>query len=200
MTERVGIANLALTWLGEEPVTSLEDDLDRARIMSINYSPARDATLEAHDWSFAIFRFIPPLNSVAPVYGASSAFDIPTNILRMISVDNPKDTSNTDFTLPIDSREQLDWVFESRQVICNQEVIHCRGIRRIEQEGLFSPMFVHAFAAKLAFLTAMNLTSSAEIQANMLAFYSQFILEAKTRDGLQGRSRRLRNRSLIKSR
>jgi hypothetical protein len=61
-------------------------------------------------------------------------------------------------------------------------------------------MFVHAFAAKLAFLTAMNLTSSAEIQANMLAFYSQFILEAKTRDGLQGRSRRLRNRSLIKSR
>lgn len=200
MTERIDVANLALTWLGEEPVTSLEDDLDRARIMSINYIPARDATLEAHDWSFAIERFIPPMNEVEPVYGASAAFDIPTNILRVIAVDNPRSTANTDFTLPINSREQLDWVFEKRQVICNQEVIHCRGIRRIEQEGLFSPMFVHAFAAKLAFLTAMNLTSSAEIQANMLAFYTQFILEAKTRDGLQGRSRRFRQRSLIKSR
>jgi hypothetical protein len=186
--------------LGEEPVTSLEDDLDRARIMSINYIPARDATLEAHDWSFAITRFIPPKNTVEPVHGAGNAFDIPTNILRVIAVDNPKSTANTDFTLPINSREQLDWVFENRQVLSNEEVIHCRGIRRIEQEGFFTPLFVHAFAAKLAFLTAMNLTSSAEIQANMLAFYSQFILEAKTRDGLQGRSRRLRNRSLIKSR
>lgn len=194
------IANLALTWLGEEPVTSLEDDLDRARIMSINYIPSRDATLEAHDWSFAMMRFIPPLNAVPPEYGASAAFDIPTNILRIIAVDNPKNTANTDFTLPINSREQLDWVFENRQVICNQEVIHCRGIRRIEQEGLFSPLFVHAFAGKLAFLCAMSLTSSAAIQANMLEIYNQLILEAKTRDGLQGRSRRLRQRSLIKAR
>ena len=200
MSERIDVVNLSLTWLGEEPITSLEDDLDRAHIMSINYIPARDATLEAHDWSFAMMRFIPPLNAVAPVYGPANAFDVPTNILRIIAVDNPNTTANTDFTLPINSREQLDWVFENRQVICNSDVIHCRGIRRIETEGLFSPLFVHAFAAKLAFLCAMSLTSSAEIQANMFAIYNQFILEAKTRDGVQGRSQRLRQRSLIKAR
>ena len=191
---------MALTWLGEEAITSLEDDLDRARIMSINYSPARDATLEAHDWSFAIERFIPPLNATAPVYGATMAFDIPPNIIRVIAVDNPKDTSNTDFTLPINSREQLDWVFERRQVICNAEVIHVRGIRRIEQEGLFSPNFVQAFAAKLAFLCALSLTASSTIQANMMQLYTDFIKVAKSRDGQQGRSQRLRQRSLIKSR
>ncbi|GAG49967.1 unnamed protein product, partial [marine sediment metagenome] len=60
MTERIDITNMALSWLGEEPITSLQDDLDRANIMAINYIPARDATLEAHDWSFAIMRFIPP--------------------------------------------------------------------------------------------------------------------------------------------
>ena len=191
---------MALTWLGEEAITSLEDDLDRARIMSINYIPARDATLEAHDWSFAIERFIPPLNATAPVYGASMAFDIPPNIIRVIAVDNPKDTSNTDFTLPINSREQLDWVFERRQVICNAEVIHVRGIRRIEQEGLFSPNFVQAFAAKLAFLCALSLTASSTIQANMMQLYTDFIKVAKSRDGQQGRSQRLRQRSLINSR
>jgi hypothetical protein len=174
--------------------------LDRANIMQINYIPARDATLEAADWSFAIMRFIPPLNAVAPIYGASKAFDIPTNILRMVSVDNPKSTANSDFTLPINSHEQLDWVFENRQIICNQDVIHCRGVRRIEQEGLFSPNFVHAFAAKLAFLCAMSLTSSASIQANMKLLYDEFIKTAKSRDGLQGRSQRIRQRSLIKSR
>jgi hypothetical protein len=198
----VDIANLALTWLGESPITSLEDDLDSAQIMSINYVPARDATLEAHDWSFAMERFIPPLNAVPPVYGASAAFDIPPNILRMIAVDDPKTANPTTglYTPIINSKEQLDWQFENRQVICNEEVIHCRGIRRIEQEGLFSPNFVQAFAAKLAFLCAMNLTSSASIQANMKVIYDDFILIAKSRDGLQGRSKRLRNRTLQKSR
>jgi len=200
MSERIDITNMALTWLGETPITSLEDDLDTANIMSINYIPARDATLEAADWSFAIERFIPPLNAVAPVYGAANAFDIPTNILRMVAVDNPNSTANSDFTLPINSHEQIDWVFENRQVICNLDVIHCRGVRRIEQEGLFSPNFVQAFAAKLAFLSAMSLTGSARIQANMKLLYDEFIKTAKSRDGLQGRSQRIRQRSLIKSR
>jgi hypothetical protein len=193
---------MALTWLGEEPITSLEDDLDRALIMSINYAPARDATLEAHDWSFAIERFIPPKNAVAPVYGASAAFDIPPNILRVIAVDDPKTANPTSgvYTPIINSKEQLDWQFENRQVICNEDVIHCRGIRRIEQEGMFSPNFVQAFAAKLAFLSALALTSSAEVQANMKVIYDEFILIAKSRDGLQGRSKRLRNRTLLKSR
>ena len=200
MTERVDIANQALSWLGESPITSLEDDLDRALQMRINYIPARDATIEAHDWSFAIERFIPPQNAVPPVYGATFAYDIPPNILRVISVDNPKDTSNTDFTLPINSREQLDWVMEDRKVICNADVIHCRGIRRIEQEGMFPPLFVHTLAAKLAFLTALSLTASAEIQGNMAAIYTDFIDTAKASDGRQGRSQRIRQRSLIKSR
>jgi hypothetical protein len=195
MTERVDIANLALSWLGESDITSLEDDINRAHQMRINYIPARDATLEAHDWSFAMMRFIPPLNATPPVYGAGQAFDIPANILRIISVD-PNDTDRNNFIQPISSAEQIDWVFEDRQVICNQDVIYCRGIRRVEQEGKFSPTFVHALAAKLAFLTAINLTASAEIQANMAGLYAGFIHEAKSRDGLQGRSRRLRNRSL----
>jgi hypothetical protein len=193
---------MALTWLGRNPITSLEDDSDDAQIMSINYAPARDATLEAHDWSFAIERFIPPLNAVPPVYGASAAFDIPPNILRVIAVDDPKTANPTSgvYTPIINSKEQLDWQFENRQVICNEDVIHCRGIRRIEQEGMFSPNFVQAFAAKLAFLSALALTSSQTTQAIWKDVYDGFILIAKSRDGLQGRSKRLRNRTLLKSR
>ena len=196
MTERIDVVNLALTWLGEDVVTSLEDDLDRARIMKVNYLPARDATLEAHDWSFAILRFEPPLNATPPVYGAGQAFDVPPEILRIISVSLPDTNANAAFVSPIDSLPQIDWLFERGQVICNEEVIFCRGSQRVDEEGRFSPLFVHAFAAKLAYLCAVALTASLDSQANMLALYSEFILEAKSRDGLQGRSRRLRQRTL----
>ena len=197
--ERVDIANLALSWLGERPITSIDDDTDRAHQIQINYVPARDATLEAHDWTFAIQRFIPAQNVVTPVYGAGLAYDIPPQILRVISVDRNEDSSDA-FALPINSREQIDWQLEGDKIICNEDAIYCRGVRRIEEEGRFSPLFVHAFSAKLAFLLAQNITADPNIAQNVYGMYEQFIHEAKSRDGIQGRSRRLSNRSLIKSR
>ena len=199
MTERVDIANLALSWLGEQPISSLDDESDRALQMKINYEKARDATLEAHDWTFAIKRFIPAMNAVPPVWGASFAFDVPSDILRVIGC-WPNDTRTSGIPAPIDSLEQIDWQMENNQIVTDVEVVFAKGIRRVLQEGKFSPNFVHAFAAMLASLTALNLTASASIQANMDALYNEMILKAKSRDGLQGRSRRIRQRSFQKAR
>ena len=180
MTERVDICNLALSWLGEDEITSIEDPSSRALQLKINYIPARDATLEAHEWSFAIERFIPGKLAAAPAFGVANG--------------------NTYWNGRIGGQEQLDWVMENSLILCNEEVIYCRGLRRVEQEGRFSPLFVHALAAKLAGLIALNLTASKEIQANMFGLYAGFIKEAKTRDGMQGRSKRIRDRTLLKSR
>ena len=199
MTERVDIANLALSWLGENEITSLDDDTQAARQVQINYIPARDATLEAHEWTFAIKRFIPAKNDTPPIYGPGQAFDVPSDILRVVAVER-NDTFSQTFEPVINGGEQLDWQFESGQIVCNEDIVFARGIQRITEEGRFSPLFVHALAAKLASLLALNLTASAEIQGNMYALYQLHIKEAKTRDGLQGRSRRIRHRTLKKSR
>lgn len=198
MTERVDIANQALLWLGEDVITGFEDDSVRANIMLVNYIPARDATLEAHEWSFAIERFIPGKLEAKPEFGGLNAFSVPPEILRVLTVD--QEHSTPVISNKIGSYEQLDWVLEGGHILCKEEVIYCRGIRRIEQEGKFSPLFVHALAAKLASLTALALTASAEIQGNMFALYDRFIHEAKSRDGLQGRTKRIRSRWTYKSR
>lgn len=194
MTERVDIANMALSWIGEEEITSLDDDLERARQIKINYSAARDATLEAHPWTFAVVRFVPSPNAVAPNFGPANAFPIPYGILRVLSVHSDEYFSVTN------DKEQVQWVQEENQILCDENVIYCRGIQRVTEEGRFSPLFVHALAAKLASLVALNLTASAEIQANMFGLYGQFIQQAKSRDGLQGRSRRIRHRTLSQAR
>lgn len=200
MTEKVAIANMALTMLGEAEITSLDDESARARIMKTHYIPARDATLEAHEWSFAIKRFIPAQTATPPEYGPALAYSIPSDILRVIAVERNTTGYDPNLAPRINSREQIDWVLEGRLILCYEEAIYCRGIRRVEEEGIFSPLFDHALAAKLSFMTAIALTSSAEIQSNMLNLYSGFISEAKSRDGLQGRSKRVRNRTLLKSR
>jgi hypothetical protein len=180
--------------LGEQEINSLDDDLDRARQMKIHYETARDSTLEAHEWSFAIVRFKPAALSREPVWGPTKAFQVPNNVLRVLSCH--RDES---FSVSFE-KEQIQWVLEQDGILCDEEVIYCRGIQRVTEEGRFSSLFDSALAAKLAALTALNLTASAEIQGNMLQFYAGFIAEAKSRDGLQGRSRRIRQRTLQKVR
>jgi hypothetical protein len=198
--ERVDICNMALTWLGETPISSIDDESTRAELCQLNYQATRDATLEAHNWTFALERFIPAKNATPPIYGAGQAFDIPPQILRVVAVDNNESVIDPYSTISINSREQVDWQLEGRQIICNLDVIYARGIRRIEEEGIFSPLFVQAFAAKLAVLLCLPLTASIDKWQAMQAQYEVIMSEAKTRDGIQGRSRRLRNRSLEKSR
>lgn len=200
MSERVDIANMALNAIGEQEITSLEDDSDRARVVKTNYIPARDATLEAHEWSFAIERFIPAKLEEDPAYGASNLFALPSNILRVIAVERNDNMPGNPWVRPINSKEQVDWVLEGRKIVCNEDAIYCRGIRRVEDEGIFSPLFVTALAQKLAALIALPLASSIEMQGHMETLYDRKIHEAKSRDGLQGRSKRIRNRSLLKSR
>jgi hypothetical protein len=139
---------------------------------------------------------MPALLAEVPLYGASALFKVPVNILRVIACDNP---SNAGFNpsgtmVTIDTNQQIDWQMEGGNIVCNESVVYARGIRRIEDEGSFSPLFVEAFAAKLAMLLAINLTSSASIMALVTDLYDKFIQQAKTRDGLQGRSRRIRAR------
>jgi hypothetical protein len=193
VTERVDVANICLSMLGEKPITSLDDNSSNAKQLTIQYVPARDATTEAYDWTFAIERFTPGLLTEVPVYGGSAYFAVPSNILRVISCDNVSNTSAY-FSDPINSREQIDWQMEGGKILCNETVVYARGVRRVEDEGSFSELFVQAFAAKLAMLLAINLTASADIQARVTAYYDFAINEAISRDGQQGRATRFRSR------
>jgi hypothetical protein len=194
--ERVDIANRALIMLGEQPITAIDEDSNNAQIMKQSYQMARDGTLEAHEWSFAITRFIPAALAQAPQFGYAFAYPIPPEILRVLTV-YYNDTQSTALSSQLESSTpQVDWAVEYGRILCNESVIYCRGIKRIEEEGRFSSLFVEAFAAKLAALTAINLTGSAEIQANMLGFFDVLVKQAKSRDGLQGRSKIMRNRQL----
>ena len=192
MTERIDISNLALSWLGVNTITGLDDETDEARQVKLNYDLARDATLESHEWSFAVKRFIPAKSSTDPEWGFANQFEIPSDIIRVLSVSPDREVWW--------SFEQHQWVVESGFIMADVDEIFCRGIRRVLDEGIYSNLFAHAFAAKLATLMALSLTQSHQIMEKMAQLFGGMISDAKSRDGLQGRSKRMRNRSMINAR
>jgi hypothetical protein len=202
MTARVDIVNLALTWMGANQITSLDDDAPEARVMKVNYEICKDATLEEASWSFAIKRWIPAQDATPPVAGAAIRYKIPSDIIRVLRVGRPSDElygggwANLTDNRTIDRAQSVDFRVESGYIITNESSITCKGIRRVSDEGSFSNLFSHAFAAHLAMITAYSITESDGTFNAMSALYQLKIQEAKSRDGLQGTSRRIRNRSL----
>ena len=56
MATEVSICSNALRRLGDDPITSLTDDTERARLCNSFYPDARDAVLRLHTWNFAVTR------------------------------------------------------------------------------------------------------------------------------------------------
>lgn len=206
MSIRIDVCNFALTTLGEKPITSIEDDLDSALTLSNLYYIARDAVIEEAEWTFATRRFKPAVSAITPEWGWDYAFPIPSDILRVTQVDKNWTEVNGYAVVGQNERNPVDHVIEyiedgaGESILCNEEEIFCKGVRKIEDEGIYSPLFVEAFSLKLAYLAGYAITESNQKVQMALALYTGAISKAKSRNAMQNTTRRMRNRYLSNAR
>ena len=86
MAAPVDIANLALTLMGADPITSLDDQVKRARVMKANYDLVRKAELRANNWAFAMVRASLPALVSVPTWGFNLEYQLPVDCLRVVQV------------------------------------------------------------------------------------------------------------------
>ena len=180
-TSEVSICNLALSWLGTNPITSLDDDTVEAKHCKANYEAARDATLEDRNWTFAIERMILTPEVAVPAFGYSHQFLIPSHVKRVVSVSNGGAIgSNTMGT-------EIDWQKEKNKIVANEAKIYVRAVVLEPDPTRYPPTFVHALAARMAAEMAVPLTHSESLLKSMWQLYGTKIKIASGTDGRQGR-------------
>ena len=82
---RVSIANLALSNLGEAPIQNLSDDNARARICNARIDDVIRGTLRMHDWNTAMKRAA--LTGIGePLFGFNKTFQLPSDFIKIIEV------------------------------------------------------------------------------------------------------------------
>ena len=82
---RVSIANLALSNLGEAPIQNLTDDNARARISNARIDDVIRGVLLMHDWNYAMKRVaIPKIDD--PLFGWNSTFQLPVDFIKIVEV------------------------------------------------------------------------------------------------------------------
>ena len=177
MATEVSICSNALRRLGDDPITSLTDDTERARLCNAFYADARDACLRSHPWNFAITRASLAQLSATPVYGFDYQFALPTD----------------PFCLRVLAMEFEDYVFkvenlstQGRVLLTDQETAKIIYIARVTDTTLFDSLFVDTLVAKLAADLAYPVTNSLKVQEQMYRLFQLNLSEARSIDGQEG--------------
>ena len=150
------ICNLALAKLGEAPIPGIDaNGSPAARLCYSHYHPVRREILCANRWTFATKQAI--LQA-----GQGSADNLPHNLpddcLRVLEVN------------------RRTWTLRGRCIYCPGEQVHLLYIADEEDIGLFEPLFVEAFATRLACKLCIPLTSSTTAREALTHEYHRIAL------------------------
>jgi len=189
MASEVDICNKALVSLGASVIISLDDEQIEAILCKQLYADLRDSVLQAHDWSWAIERILLPKGGIDPTFRYANAYPLPSRVLYVMEVNKVDRNDPT-----------KDWQVEDDAVVTDDNTCAVKLLRQVTDTAKFSPLFVQALQARLAADMAIPLTSSGELEKAKWSLYLSKLKEASSRDGQQGKSRRIRSRWLENAR
>ena len=185
----VSIVNQALALLGEGTITSLDDDNDKAKLAKQMYAPVRDALIQAHNWSFAIKWYNLPKSAEVCDGPYKNIFPLPPEVDRVIWVGSaPQEQYVSQFAV------------ECGGIVSNDSTCVAQTIIQITDPKKFPPLFVQAFATRLAAEMAIGIAASQSLMQSLYQAYEVKLREAVSRDTMQGTSKQITSKWLQRGR
>ena len=174
MTSKIDICNLALGYLGQYPISSLEQENAPARWFNLFYNPVRDEVLRTHNWAFATAE--KPLIPVqATLAGPGQwAYKYPADALFVRRVFTPVGVQK-----PLPFEERLDSAQGVRVLITQAPQARVVYTRRVQDETQYDASFVKCLALALACDMAPALTGDITLAARLEQKYALYVEEAR---------------------
>ena len=171
-TSDVAIANRALQKLGAKRIESLTQDHPNARSMNAAYELVRDAELRRYRWSFATRRASVAADGGDTTWGDWNRYSLPNDFIALIRDD--------------ETGQAPDWRIEAGAegegsfiITADAAPLEFLYVARVEDPNAFDPLFIEAFACKLALETCEEIKQSASKKASINSDYKDAIAEAR---------------------
>ncbi|MGB8276100.1 MAG: hypothetical protein WCF16_12625 [Alphaproteobacteria bacterium] len=169
----VSICNRALDLLKADPITSLADNSEAARLCARNYEPVRDAVLRAYPWNAAERRVSLAALSDAPAWGYARQFQLPVDCLRVLTLENQE--------------AGAQYRIEGRRVLTDEAApLNILYLARVTDPAELDALLADTIAARLAADLAYPLTGSTSLAQAMFTTYQAKLAEARRCDAQEG--------------
>ena len=159
--DKTGIANLALSNLGEARIQSLTDDNTRARACNARINSVVTTILRMHVWNSALER--KQLTSAGtPVFGWNYMYQLPTDYIKVVEV-NPV------------SKYQV----EQKNILSNESTLYLLYVAEPLDVQNLDPLLAEAISMKLALEICETLTSKQGLKQEMMQKFVIALQEAR---------------------
>jgi len=196
MTTQTGLANYALSQIGEGVITDIDGTDRHSKACKLLVQPVIDEVLRSHRWNCSIARATLSRLASAPNHGLDYAYQLPADWLRLLEV-NGEAWEGSDQFFEIENGSRL---------LTNESEAKVRYIKRIGVIEM-DPLLREACALKLAVKLAISLAASAERQAQVGRLYDYTLRKAASVDAVETKGREgrpfdriLENSPLVRSR
>ena len=169
MASQVEIVNRALIKLGAKTISDMTESSVSARTMTALYDTVRRSELTKRYWNFSLARAQLARLASDPLYGFTSAYQLPTDFLKVVQVgdfyfDPGIDDYLTGDNSPYAIEGQIINTFYG-------DPLPLRYVKDITDPGLFDSMFIECFASKLAYEACYAITQSNQGRSDAMADY-----------------------------
>lgn len=167
----VSICSNALRKLGDDPITSLTDNTERARLCNAMYAQLRDAMMTEYNWNLAKKRqALNQISGFTKVYGFEYAFQLPTDMLLLLEVD-----------IAAGNR----WVVEGDRLLTDISSINIKYLATTADTAKMGALFIEALTARIAWELAKPITGQQSTYDRMKVEYEEKLKLARHRDATQ---------------
>tara|TARA_R110002020_G_scaffold458_1_gene2359 strand:+ start:2782 stop:3357 length:576 start_codon:yes stop_codon:yes gene_type:complete len=186
MASFVEITSNALRLLGDDPITSLTEDSERARLVNALYEEVRDEVTRAAMWNCAKDRQVLASLADTPAFGWSYYHQLPSTCLRVIDV--------------LSGDIRVDHEVEGRKIMTDVSSVNLIFLKKITDPNDMDSLFIGAYTAKLAAELAEPVTGSRSLAEQMWTLYDRKVREARTIDSQEGTVSNLDVQQLVDAR
>jgi len=169
MASKVELCSLALIEVGSAPITSLDEDNDRAQTCALKFPGVLDEVIREHPWNATMVRQQLAQVGTGPIFGWDFAYTLPTDPWCLRVWETSIDVS--------DGSGQ--WKVEGRQLLCNESSISIAYGGRPVDMNILDASLSPAVVLKLAHRIAYPLTGKRQIAADLEALYLDELKRAK---------------------
>lgn len=184
------VCNMALVELGADTITSFTDGTVNATRCGTLYAPTRDATLEAHDWSFARKRAALTKLAETPEFEFDNVFMLPNDCIRPLHTDIETDgwpwrVPPSVQTVWVDDRVK-QWQVEGRKLYTNASTVDLLYTARITAPDDWTKLFLEAMTLHLCARLAWPVTRSRGVRLDYEKMYLAKLESAASVDAQVG--------------
>ena len=186
MASFVEIGSNALRLLGDDPITSLTEDSERARLVNAIYEEVRNEVTRAAMWNCAKDRQVLASLATTPAFGWAYYHQLPSTCLRVIDV--------------LSGDIRIDHEVEGRKIMTDVSSVNLIFLKKITDPNDMDALFIGAYTAKLAAELAEPVTGSRSLAEQMWTLYDRKVREARTIDSQEGTVSNLDVQQLVDAR